>query len=367
MMKKYGEHERRRDGGGDERVDTKTTRTLQKRHECQVYLEGLVQLHAITDKKKGQGRAMKLMGADKSFLNLEIVAQLNIPINRDIKETVVMATGKPFKTKGISNGVDVILQSGQVRRDAGFRLVGNPRSNWLAFLSKRSMEFNIGGACYRLEVPPKRAVDHYITLIAGTRLISVRPYCYAQSQKTEIETQVTEMLKERLIRQSTSHLYSLVLFVKKERKNGLGDFVWTTEHPIRSGYHQIRMAEDDISKTSFRTHEGYYEFLVMPFGLSNVPSTFQSLMNSIFRTFFGIHTVYEVLSKHGLKVKKAKCFFGQDSIDYLGHHIFARSVEVDNMKIQCIMNWPKLTTATGLRGFLWNLLAITGSLFVALA
>lgn len=81
-------------------------------------------------------------------------------------------------------------------------------------------------------VPPKRAVDHYITLIAGTRLISVRTYRYAQSQKTKIETQVTEILKARLISQSTSHFYSLVLLVKK-KKNGLGDFVWTIEHSIR--------------------------------------------------------------------------------------------------------------------------------------
>ncbi|CAL8151860.1 unnamed protein product [Prunus armeniaca] len=276
MMKKYGEHERRRDGGGDEkRVDTKTTRTLQKRHECQVYLEGLVQLHAITDKKKGQGRAMKLMG--------QIIGILYW----DIKETVVMATGKPFKTKGISNGVDVILQR-------------------------------------------------------------------APNQVT-----IKDMFPIPVIDELLDELHGACIFSKLD---------------LRSGYHQIRMAEDDISKTSFRTHEGYYEFLVMPFGLSNVPSTFQSLMNSIFLYSPRVHehiayltTVYEVLSKHGLKVKKAKCFFEQDSIDYLGHHIFARSVEVDNMKIQCIMNWPKLTTAKGLRGFLWNLLAITGSLFVALA
>ncbi|KAH9648046.1 hypothetical protein KPL70_025440 [Citrus sinensis] len=113
---------------------------------------------------------------------------------------------------------------------------------------------------------------------------------------------------------------------------------------LRAGYHQIRVHDVDIPKTTFRTHEGHYEFLVMPFSLTNAPSTFQCLMNDLFRpyirkfilVFFDDILVYSktwndhithlrivlsILQTNKLFVKETKCRFGVSQVDYLGHVI----------------------------------------------
>ena len=132
------------------------------------------------------------------------------------------------------------------------------------------------------------------------------------------------------------------------------------------------MRTDDIAKTAFRTHDGFYEFLVMPFGLCNAPVTFQALMNDILRPFLRrfvlvffddiliysrtwtdhLRHVRAVLHHHHLFVKRSKCEFAVTSISYLGHVISAAGIAMDPTKVQAVTEWPIPRSPRAVRSFL---------------
>jgi hypothetical protein len=144
---------------------------------------------------------------------------------------------------------------------------------------------------------------------------------------------------------------------------------------LRSGYHQVRIKGEDIHKNSFRTRYGHYDFMVVPFGLTNAPATFMCLMNNVLGKFLDkfvlvfiddiliysknreeheehLRLMLQVLREHQLYAKFNKCDFFQKKIHYLGHVLFEEGVAVDPNKIRSIMEWHTLRDVSDIRSFM---------------
>jgi hypothetical protein len=163
-------------------------------------------------------------------------------------------------------------------------------------------------------LPPDREVEFVIHVFPGTAPISKAPYRMAPVELLELKQQVQDLLDRGLVRPSTSPWGAPVLLVKK-KDGGLRLYVDYRElnrvtiknkYPLpriddlfdqlkgaavfskldlRSGYHQVRVRDSDVEKIAFRTRYEHYEFLVMPFGVTNAPATFMDLMNRVFSPF----------------------------------------------------------------------------------
>ncbi|GJT04932.1 putative reverse transcriptase domain-containing protein [Tanacetum coccineum] len=253
-------------------------------------------------------------------------------------------------------------------------------------------------------LPPTRQVEFQIDLVPGAAPVARAPYRLAPSEMKELSEQLQELSDKGFIRPSSSPWGAPVLFVKK--KDGsfrmcidyreLNKLTVKNRYPLpriddlfdqlqgssvyskidlRSGYHQLRVREEDIPKTAFRTRYGHYEFQVMPFGLTNAPAVFMDLMNRVCKPYLDkfvivfiddilvysknkqehkehLKLILELLKKEELYAKFSKCEFWIPKVQFLGHVIDSKGIHVDPAKIEAIKDWASPKSPTEIRQFL---------------
>ncbi|KAI3672432.1 hypothetical protein L6452_38520 [Arctium lappa] len=227
-------------------------------------------------------------------------------------------------------------------------------------------------------VPSERQVEFRIDLVPGAAPIARAPYRLAPTEMQELMKQLQELLEKGFIRPSSSPWGAPILFVKKKD----GTMRMCIDYPsyfskidLRSGYHQLKVREEDIPKTAFRTRYGYYEFVVMPFGLTNAPATFMDLMNRVCGPYLDkfvivfiddiliysknkgkheqhLRTVLELLAREQLYTKFSKCEFWLQEVQFLGHIVNAEGIKVDPAKIEAVMDWESPKSASEIQSFL---------------
>ncbi|CAI7733219.1 unnamed protein product [Closterium sp. NIES-53] len=213
-------------------------------------------------------------------------------------------------------------------------------------------------------VPPARTHEHEILEEPGAKPVSCAPYRLSPTELTDMKTQKEYLLDRQLIRPSTSPYGAPVLFTPKPDDDLLDQLRGATlffKLDLRSGYWHIKMADNSINKTAFRTRYGSYEYLLMPFGLYNAPATFQAEMNHILRPLLDecvvvylddiliysknmkehvehLWNVFEIQRENKFYVKLSKSDFAL-KVQFLGHMVSAEGVHVDPRKIEAVKKW----------------------------
>lgn len=255
------------------------------------------------------------------------------------------------------------------------------------------------------DLPPVRGVQHKIEMKPGSRPPPVRSLRHQSSKDLAVFEEYTRtLIAGGKLRVSNSPYGAMALIVRKPGRpdrvvvdyRGLNELTVKNKYPLplmdelfdrvhgakfftkidlRTGFHQIRIAEEDVEKTAFRTRYGSFEYLVLPMGLCNAPGTFMQLMNDTFRDLLDksvlvflddilvfsrtkeehIAHVREVLARlraQKLYAKRSKCEFFRDEVEFLGHRLGANGLAVSQDKVKAVRDWPTPQNVHDVRAFL---------------
>ncbi|GJY40813.1 putative reverse transcriptase domain-containing protein [Tanacetum coccineum] len=314
-------------------------------------------------------------GADFSFISTKFVPILNMkPSIANPGYVIEIVDGKKVKVDRIIHGcklellVEIPLVDGEILRVHGERVEESTK------------------ALKNAKVDEPRISD-----ISVVREFVESPYRLAPSEMQELSEQLKELQDKGFIRPSHSPWGAPILFMKNKDgsmrmcidyhelnkltvKNRypllrIGDLFdqlqgarYFSKIDLRFGYHQVRVHEDDIPKTAFRTRYGHFEFTVMPFGLTNASAIFMDLMNRVCKPYLDkfvivfiddiliysrtkedhkvhLRLMLELLTNEKFYAKFSKCEFWLKEVHFLGHVVNQSGIHVDPSKIEAVKNW----------------------------
>ena len=254
------------------------------------------------------------------------------------------------------------------------------------------------------KLPKRRSYDHKIELLPNKQHGFGPLYGMSQNELKVLRKYLEDHLSKGFIRASSSPVASPVIFVKKpggglrfcvdyralnavtvknrypipliqETLNRLSKAKYYTKLDIIAAFNRLRIAKGDEWLTAFRTRYGLFEYLVMPFGLANAPSTFQHFVNDVLRPFLDVfctaylddiliysenlhehrehvRAVLNALREAGLQLDVDKCEFHQDKVTYLGYVVGVDGIQMDPKKVQAIVDWDYPNNVKDVRAFL---------------
>lgn len=253
-------------------------------------------------------------------------------------------------------------------------------------------------------LPPDRGMPFNIETIPGATPVNRPIYRLSPTELDELRRTLDDLLAKGFIRPSSSPWGAPVLFAPKKDGGlrfcidyrGLNKQTVKNAYPLpraddlidqlhgakifskvdlRSGYWQIPISAEDVTKTAFRTRYGHFEWLVLPFGLTNAPAAFMDLMHKIFADLLDrgvviflddiliysdsaeeherlLREVFTRLRAHKLYAKESKCELWRTEVTFLGHVINEHGVSVESCKIEAITHWPRPSDPSDIRSFL---------------